>query len=87
MQRAFSSRVATLTVKHLYTDRNFFNLANASAPVNAKFEGITTGVAAKSAQFLLYSGVIDEFQITQSDGNLFEASVSMHANEWSAVGQ
>src|SRR3990167_1736645 len=44
MLRAYSSRVATLTVGHMYCDRTMFALCNGSADVNAKFEGITTGV-------------------------------------------
>lgn len=85
-----TGRRADLTIGNLYADKVLFDLANASAAVNAKFEGRVTGPAGavqKSAQFVLYSGVVEQFELTQQRGNLFNAAYSMHANLWSAFGQ
>lgn len=85
-----TGRRVDLMIDMLYGDKVFFALANASAAVNGKFEALLTGVAgvpSKSAQYVLYSGVIDQLEIKQTKGNLFAASYQMHANLWSGFGQ
>lgn len=81
-----TGKYATLSIENLLADTVLFNLANASAAVNAKFESLTTGVAAKSANWVLYSGVIDSLRVNQSMGDLHKFSISLHANVWSAFG-
>lgn len=81
-----TGKYATLSIETLLADQVLFTLANASAAVNAKFEGLTTGVAAKSANWVLYSGVIDNVRVNQSIGDLHKFSISLHANVWSAFG-
>lgn len=86
--RALTARRADLSISHLLADQSTFNIANGTACVNAKFEGlITAGSLSKSAQWTLYSGVIDAFSVAQVDGELFKCSISFHANEWTAIGQ
>ena len=86
-RHVLTGRRADLTINALYMDRTIFNIANASAVVNARFEGLVTALGTKSAQFLLYSGVIDQLEIEQSQGALFKVGYTMHANLWSAFGQ
>jgi len=79
---------ADLSIDHLYADRVLMTLANGTAAVNAKFEGLVTGAGlGKSAQHLLYSGVIDQVTLTQTENDLFRGRIAMHANTWSAIGQ
>ncbi len=89
MYRAITGRRAEMTIGALYSDRSILALVNASAPVHAKFEGVVTGGAAlgKSGQIVLYSGVVDSYAITQSDGAMFSQSLSLHSRDWSAFGQ
>lgn len=86
-QRAITGRRAELSIDAVYADLVFFNLAQASAAVNAKFEGLTTGIGVRSAQWNLYSGVVDAFTVTQAARDVFHASYAMHAEAWSAFGQ
>ena len=86
-QRVMTGQLAKLVIGTLYGDRTLFNLANASAAVHAKFEGQITGGLSRSAQWLLYSGVVDNFTVSQQNGALFRATYDMHATEWSAFGQ
>lgn len=87
-QRLITGKRADLNIGQLYGDRTLFTLADSTAAVNAKFEGLVTGNAqtTKSAQYILYSGVVDDVEINQNNGDLFQASYAMHANEWSAFG-
>ena len=85
--RVLTGRRAELSIDTVYADLTFFRLVQASAAVNAKFEGLTTGVGTRSAQFILYSGVIDSFSVVQARRDLFKASYGMHAEQWSAFGQ
>lgn len=78
---------AEMTVQNMLGDLVLYNLLNGTAAVNAKFEGLMTATAAVSAQWVLYSGVIDSFQVEQVQGDVFKGSYSMHANIWSAFGQ
>src|SRR3990167_7169483 len=81
--RALTGQRADLTIGAL------FRLAQATAAINAKFEGLISAGAAlqKSAVWVLYSGVVDEAAISQSDGRLFGGAFSCHFNQWSAFGQ
>ena len=81
-----TGQVATLTVNHLYADRATFNLFNISGAVNARFEGQMTAGAARSALFVLYSGVVDQYSVQQMDGRVWQASLTMHANMWRGFG-
>lgn len=86
--RVETGRRADLTIEHMYAYRSMYALADASAAVNAKFEGLVGGgAAAQSAVYALYSGAIDVASITQADGDVFQGSLTMHATEWSAFGQ
>jgi hypothetical protein len=87
--RVLTGQRADLAIGTLLADLALFRLANATAAVNAKFEGLVSAGAAlqKSAVWVLYSGVVDEAGITQGQGQLFRGNYSMHAHEWSAFGQ
>lgn len=78
---------AEMTVGALYADRTLVALIHASAPVNVRFQAITTGVGVKSGEFALYSGAVDSFQLQETEGGLWRASYGMHANSFSAFGQ
>ena len=87
-RRILTGKRVDLSIDTLYADRTTYNLFAASANVNAKFEGLITGAGlGKSAQFILYSGVIDNAQFRQQRDQIFAASFTFHANEWSALGQ
>ena len=78
---------ADLQVDHLFYDLTLFRLANASAAVNTKFEGLVTGGLGQSALWTLYSGVIDNLEVAQVKGDVFKGGLAYHANSWSALGQ
>lgn len=87
-RRVMTGRRVEMSVRALYADRVLFNLANASAAVNARFEGLVTGAGlGKSAHFAMYSGVIDSVSVNQSDGAMNQITLNYHANDWSAFGQ
>lgn len=77
---------ADLTIGTLYADRALFALVNASAAVNARFEGSQPSLG-RSALFVLYSGVVDICEIEQANAQNWRAVYGMHANAWSAFGQ
>jgi len=81
-----TGRRADLRIGTLYADKTLATLAAATAAVNAKFEGLVTGGLTQSAQWILYSGVIDSVSLSQSDGEMFKGDYAMHANVWSAFG-
>lgn len=86
--QALTGKECDLSIENLYSDRTLFNLANATAACNAKFEGLVTGAGlGKSAQFVMYSGVVTDFQIDQADGQLFRSRFSFLANAWTGLGQ
>lgn len=76
-----------LTINNLLSDQVLYNLAVSKSAVNANFEALHTALGAKSAQWVLYSGVIDKFEVTQQDGDVFRSNLSMHADSFSAFGQ
>ncbi|HEY4724210.1 MAG TPA: hypothetical protein VII92_20310 [Anaerolineae bacterium] len=80
------AKEARLTIGALVGDLTLWRLANATAAVNAKFEGLITGGYIQSAQFVLYSGAVDAAGINQAEGDLFRGRYEMHAYEWSAFG-
>ncbi len=82
-----TGQAVTMQVSHLLGDMYFFRLAQLTGAVNAKFEGLVTGGLSQSAQWILYSGVIDAVEYTQSTDQVFKGSVNMHANTWSGFGQ
>lgn len=77
---------ADLSIGTLYADRVLFALVNASAAVNARFEGSQPSLG-RSALFVLYSGAVDNFEIEQANAQNWRAAYGMHANTWSAFGQ
>lgn len=85
--RLVTARRADLSVMSLLCDQQLYRYAQASAPVNARFEGLVTGGLSQSAIWQLYSGVIEQASFSQADGQLFQGNYTMHANEWSAFGQ
>jgi len=85
-RRVETGRRVDLTINSLFGDLTLVRLAQASAAVNARFEGLVTGGRIQSAHLALYSGVIDSFTLTQQDGELFRANYAMHAHTWSAFG-
>ena len=82
-----TGRRADMTIGSLYGDMTLFNLANSTAAVNAKFEGLVTGGLSQSAIWILYSGVVDVFTVNQEQDQVFKAAIGMHANTWSGFGQ
>lgn len=85
--RVLTGRRVDLTVDTLYSDRTLAALAQGTAAVHAKFEGLVTGAGVgKSAVWWLYSGVIDEVQLRQADNQVWRGSYGMHAHDWSAFG-
>ena len=78
------ARQARLAIGALFGDLTLWRLANATAAVNAKFEGLVTGGIIQSAQVILYSGVVDAASVSQNDGDVFQGRYEMHAFEWSA---
>ena len=84
--RGYTAQHVSLSIAHLFGDMATFNLANSRSALNARFESYNSGVSA-SAQFTLYSGVVDTFNVVQSDNASFKASLTFHANTWSALGQ
>ncbi len=85
-RRQIVERRAELSIQNLLGDLTLFRLANGTAAVNAKFEGLITGGFVRSAQWVLYSGVVDEASFTQQRGQIFGGHYAMHANVWSAFG-
>jgi len=85
-ERHLTGARAELTIENLFGDLALFRLANATAAVNAKFEGVMTGGVSRSAQFVLYSGAVDTLTVNQQDGQSFQGSYSMHSDRWSAFG-
>lgn len=87
--RVLTGQRADLAIGALVADLNLFRLAQATAAVNARFEGLISAGAAlqKSAMWVLYSGVVDEAQINQNQGALFGGTFAAHFNQWSAFGQ
>lgn len=84
--RLVTAKRAELSINSLLCDQAIFRLAQASAAVNAKFEGSIGGLT-QSAMWVLYSGAIDQAGFSQSEGQLFQGNYTMHANIWSAFGQ
>lgn len=82
--RGYTAQQASLSIAHLFGDMATYNLANSRSAVNARFEAINPGTSA-SAQWTMYSGVVDTFSVVQSDNASFKASLTFHANVWSAV--
>lgn len=79
---------ADINIDHLYADRTLFNLANGTAAVNLRFEGLTTANGfGRSGVFVFYSGVVDAQSLAQPDGDVFRASLAAHFNTWSGFGQ
>lgn len=88
VERILTGQRADLAVGHLLADLTLFRLAQATAPVNAQFEGvINAGPLAQSAVWVLYSGVVDEAAITQAEGQAFAGNFAAHFASWSAFGQ
>lgn len=77
----------SISIDSLLGDQTLFTLANATAAVNARFEGLVTGGRSQSAYWLLYSGNVETVSVTQNDGALMIGSYSMYARKWSAFGQ
>lgn len=84
--RILTGQRADLRISTLYADKTLHDLANSTGAVNAKFEGVVTGGRSQSAQYVLYSGVIDSVTLMQVEGDLFKGDYAMHANTWSAFG-
>lgn len=84
--RIITGKRADLRIATLYADKTLATLANSTAAVNAKFEGLVTGGLTQSAQWILYSGVIDAVSLSQSESDVFKGDYAMHANVWSAFG-
>lgn len=89
VERIITGQRVDLAIGTLFADLTLFRLAQATAPVNAKFEGLLNGGAAlqQSAVWVLYSGVVDESEINQVQGQAFGGSFAAHFNTWSAFGQ
>ena len=86
--RVLTGQRADLTISLLYADRTFYKLADATAALHAKFEGlITANGLGKSALWWLYSGVIDSVEVSQAQGQVWRGSIAFHASQWSAFGQ
>ena len=85
-ENVITGKIATLAANVLHGDNYLFRLANLAGAVNARFESLITGGRSQSAQFLLYSGVIDNASVQESDGSLNEGAFSMYARTWSAIG-
>lgn len=84
--RAITGQVASLSIGQLWGDTQLLRLLNASAALNAEFNA-SAGALTQSARIVLYSGVGDSLDLNGSDGQVFRASYSLHANTWSAFGQ
>lgn len=84
--RPETGRRADLTINQMLAFRTVQALADASAAVNAKFEGSVGGLS-QSAQIVLYSGSIDSIQWTQRQGDVFHGGLTFHCTEWSGFGQ
>lgn len=82
-----TGQAATIQVNNLLADMYFYRLAAQTGAVNAKFEGIVTGGLSQSAQLILYSGVVDAINASQSTDQVFKGGLNAHANIWSGFGQ
>ena len=85
-ENVITGRLATLAANVLHGDNYLFRLANLTGAVNARFEAVVTGGRSQSAQFLLYSGMIDNAALSESDGALNKGTFSLYARSWSAIG-
>jgi hypothetical protein len=81
-----TGRRASLDVTHLYAYRTLYALADATAAVNARFEG-KAGALTQSGQWDLYSGVITQMELRQADGGVWRGGLAAHFDQWSAFGQ
>jgi hypothetical protein len=81
-----TGRRADLDISHLYAWRTLYALADASAAVNARFQGRAGGLT-QSGQWDLYSGVITRAELRQADGAVWRGQLAAHFYEWSAFGQ
>lgn len=87
VERILTGMRADLAIGKLVSDLVLFRLAQATAAVNAKFEGlIAAGPVQQSAVWVLYSGVVDEAAINQNQGALFGGTFQAHFATWSAFG-
>ena len=87
VERIVTGQRLDLAVGTLFADLTLFRLAQATATVNAKFEGLVTAGAVQSAVWVLYSGVVDEATISQANGAMFGGNFAAHFAQWSACGQ
>lgn len=85
--RFITGQRVDMSIANLLSDTQMWRLVQASAAINARFEGTVTGGLSRSAIWQLYSGVVEQAQISQAEGTLFRGNYTMHANEWSAFGQ
>ena len=85
-RRVLTGRRAELSIETLLADLTLFRLANASAAVNAKFEGLISSGVTQSAQYILYSGAVSEANFGQAAGDIMRGRYAMAANAWSAFG-
>src|SRR3972149_4105479 len=85
-RRVLTGRRVELAIETLLADLTLFRLANASAAVNAKFEGLISSGVTQSAQFILYSGAVSEANFGQAAGDVMRGRYAMAANAWSAFG-
>jgi hypothetical protein len=86
--RVLTGQRVEMSIGQLLADRQMFIIASTTGAIHAKFEGLITAAAiGKSAYWTLYSGVVDSISVTQSDNALMTCALSLHAYEWSAVGQ
>jgi len=85
-ENVITGRMITLQANALHSDQYLFRLANLTGAVNARFEALVTGGRSQSAWFLLYSGVIHNASISESDGAINRGSFSMYARAWTAIG-
>lgn len=87
VERILTGQRVDLVIGKLVSDLGLFRLAQATASVNAKFEGlIAAGPLQQSALWVLYSGVVDEAAINQNQGALFGGNFAAHFATWSALG-
>ena len=85
-ENVITGKIITLAAKALHGDNYLFRLANLTGAVNARFEALITGGRSQSAQFALYSGIIDHTTLDESDGSINQGGLSMYARVWSAFG-
>lgn len=85
-ENVITGKLVTLAANVLHGDNYLFRLANLTGAVNARFESLITGGRSQSAQFLLYSGMIDNAALQESDGDINRGTFSMYARSWSAIG-